>query len=142
MRVSSAVAKSLFRRAAFTLVGDSQENSALYCDLTQKLGTCLGIKSSLNSGIRCLPVVGVENPFLLGMQSSELSAILRSTVSRSEDGLELQITNPLNRLKLQLEVRCSRCSIWTIYRVSSLSWRQYCLRENLGLDYLSQFPTV
>jgi hypothetical protein len=68
------------------------------------LGTCLGIKSSLNSGIRCLPVTGVENPFLLGMQSSELSAILRSTVSRLEDGLELQIANPLHRLKLQLEV--------------------------------------
>jgi hypothetical protein len=50
------------------------------------------------------------------MQSSELSAILRSTVSRSEDGLELQITNPLNRLKLQLEV-----SVFPMFHLDYLS---------------------
>jgi hypothetical protein len=41
--------------------------------------TRLGVKSSLNSGIRCAPVTGVENPFLCGMQSSEPSFILTST---------------------------------------------------------------
>ena len=48
------------------------------------LCTCLGIKSSLDSGIRCAPVTGVEKPFLRGIQSSEPSFILTSTVSSTE----------------------------------------------------------
>ena len=55
----------------------------------KQLCTCLGIKSSLNSGIRCLPVTGVENTFLRGMQSSESSFIVTSTVSSTEDGSEI-----------------------------------------------------
>ena len=50
----------------------------------------ISIKSSLNSGIRCLAVTGIENPFLRGMQSSEPSVIVTSTVSslflRNADG--------------------------------------------------------
>jgi hypothetical protein len=41
--------------------------------------TYLGTQLPLNSGIRCAPVTGVENPFLRGMQSSEPSFILTST---------------------------------------------------------------
>jgi hypothetical protein len=62
--------------------------------------TCLGIKSSLNSGIRCAPVTGVENPFLCGMQSSEPSFILTSTGRARRRIRELQITDSLNRIKL------------------------------------------
>jgi len=53
-----------------------------------------------NSGIRCTPFTGVENPFLRGMQSSESSFIVTTT--------ELRITNSLNRVKLQLEARVFR----------------------------------
>jgi hypothetical protein len=35
-----------------------------------------------------------------------------------------------------------RCFIWIIFRVSSPSWRQSCLHENLGPDSLSQLSTA
>jgi hypothetical protein len=54
----------------------------------------------------------------------------------------LRITNSLNWVKLQLEARFSRCSIWIIFLVVSLFWRRYCSHENLGSDSLSQSPTA
>jgi hypothetical protein len=56
----------------------------------QELCTRMGIKSSLNSGIRCAPVTGVKNPFLRGMQSSEPSVIVTSTVSSTENVARLK----------------------------------------------------
>jgi hypothetical protein len=48
----------------------------------------LGIKSPLNSGIRCAPVTGVENPSLRGMQSSGPSFIVIVTsIGLSTEGM-------------------------------------------------------
>ena len=67
-----------------------EEQNVMLPGIAGWLCTCLGIKSSLNSGIRCEPVIGVENPFLRGMQSSEPSFILTSTVSSTEDVARLK----------------------------------------------------
>jgi hypothetical protein len=44
--------------------------------------------------------------------------------------------------KTDQRVRFLRCCIWIIFRVSSPSWRQYCLRENPGSGSLSQLSTA
>jgi hypothetical protein len=49
----------------------------------------------------------------------------------TKDVSESYTINSLNRATIQLEARFLRCSIWTIFLVSSLSQRQYCSHENL-----------
>jgi hypothetical protein len=68
-------------------------------------------------------------------------ASTNSTVRQRNDA-QVRITNSLEWVRLQLEARFSRCSIWIIFRVSSPSWRQYCSHESPGPASSSQLPTA